>query len=129
MTPPKRTIDRVLLGLVFAGAAVSSMWLQEGPGPDNEAATAFVTALEASGLFHVILFGEIVGGVALIAGRFVPLAVSMLAPVLFGIVFFHITLEPSGLPFALVLVALWGAVVSAHWEAFAPLLRGRPETP
>ena len=125
MTKPKRVVDRVLLGLVFMVAALWGL-VVGGGGPDNAAAAAFIEALEGAGLFHVIKTIEFISGLALVTGRYVPLALCLLAPVLLCIVFFHATLELSGLPFALVLAGLWAAVASAHREAFSALLQAKP---
>jgi hypothetical protein len=46
----------------------------------------------------------------------------LLAPILGGITIFHISLEPSGLPVPLALVAIELALAWAYREAFAPML-------
>ena len=51
---------------------------------------------------------EVVCGALLLAGRFVPLALALLAPVVVQILPFHIALEPVGTPMAVLLVLLTG---------------------
>jgi hypothetical protein len=62
---------------------------------------------------------EVASGLALLAGRFVPLALTLLAGIGLNIILFHITLEPSGLPIPLVLAVLELFLVYAYRESFA----------
>ena len=70
---------------------------------------------------------EIASGLLLIGNRFVPLALTLLAPILVGITWFHVQLEPSGLPVPIVLVALEVALAYFYRDAFAPMLQTRTE--
>jgi len=70
---------------------------------------------------------EIASGLLLIGNRFVPLALTLLAPILVGITWFHVQLEPSGLPVPIVLVALEVALAYFYRDAFAPMLQARTE--
>jgi len=49
---------------------------------------------------------QIVGGLLLLIGRFVPLGLVLLAPVIVNIDLVHILLDPSGLPMAIVISIL-----------------------
>ena len=55
------------------------------------------------------------------------MALTLLAPVLANIVFFHAFMAPGGLPLSLILTALWIVVFYYHRAAFAGLfqVRGR----
>jgi len=128
MTRHIHTVDRVLLGLIFAGSAIMGLAMSDGPIPGNEAAQAYVRVLGDSGLFIVIKALELLCGLALIAGLFVPLALAVLAPILFNIVFFHAVLDQAGLPFAVVLMVLWAAVVVPNRDAFVAVVRARPRS-
>lgn len=121
---------RLLLGLIFVVFGLNG-FLNFIPIPPHEGnAAAFMGGLAAAGYFFPLLkITEIVVGVALLANRFVPLALVVLAPITVNIVAFH-SLAPEGLPMALVIVALH---VGSAWNlraAFRPLLRptsGRAE--
>ena len=66
-------------------------------------------ALAASGYcFPVLKVVEVVCGALLLAGRFVPLALVLLAPVVVQILPFQIALEPAGTPMAVLSVLLTG---------------------
>ena len=71
------------------------------------AAAEFMGGLVASGYFFPLLFGTYtITGAALLTGRFVPLALTVLAPVIVNIVAVHLFLAASGFPFTILVVAL-----------------------
>jgi putative oxidoreductase len=100
-------ITRVLLGLVFALFG-SNAFLHFIPVPPMQGdAGAFMGALINSGYVYAIGAFQVVGGLLLlIGGRFVPLGLTLLGPVIVNIVFYHIFLDPSGLPIAIIISIL-----------------------
>jgi len=120
-------VARTLLGLAFLvfGLNFFLRFLPE-PSPPPDAA-AFAGALFAGKIFAVIKPIEIVAGLALLGNRFVPLALTLLAPIEIGILLFHVVFEPSGMPVILVLIGLSIYLAWAYRAAFAPLLRARVE--
>jgi len=94
-------IVRVLLGLMFAVLGSNAFFhfipMPEIPGQ----AGAFMGALISSGYIYPIACLQVLGGLLLlIGGRFVPLGLTLLGPVIVNIVLYHIFLEPKGLPMA-----------------------------
>ncbi len=65
---------------------------------------------------------QLVGGLLLLAGRFVPLALVLLAPVLFNILLFHGTMAPSGLLPGIVCTLLWFVVFARFRNSFSGIL-------
>ena len=118
------TIARILLGLMFVFGGVTGLFqLVEQPEVGEEAA-AFMGAIMDSGyLWPVIKVTEIVCGVLLILGMFVPLALVVLAPVALNILLFHVFLEPSGLPIGLFLLVLGLYLAHQHRESFSAVLQ------
>ena len=106
-------IARVLLGLVFAVFG-SNAFLHFIPMPPMQGqAGAFIGALVSSGYIYPIAVLQVVGGLLLLIGRFVPLGLTLLGPVIVNIMLYHIFLDTSGLPMAIVisilaLFLLWG---------------------
>ena len=94
MTKHLPTVIRVLLGLLFSAAAVAGM-IGKIPPPKPEAAQVFMGVLFDSGLLYVVKFLELLCGLALLTGFFVPLALLVLAPIIANIVFFHIALAKA----------------------------------
>jgi len=120
-------VARTLLGLAFLvfGANFFLHFLPE-PSPPPEAG-AFLGALVAGKILTIAKVIEVVAGLLLIGNRFVPLALTVLAPVEIGILAFHAVYAPSGLPLPLILVALTIYLAWAYRAAFAPMLRARVE--
>ena len=125
------TIARVLTGLVWLVFGLNG-FLQFLPLPPmGPRAGAFMGALAATGyMFPLIKSVEIIGGALLIGNRFVPLALTLLAPGLVNILAFHLFLEPSGLPLPIVLLALEIYLARKYRHAFRPMLQAQttPET-
>ena len=84
--------------------------------------------LAAVGYFFPLLKAtEVTVGLLLLSGRFVPLALVLLAPILVNIVGFHIAVAPAGLGMALFLTALHGFLVWSYWGVLGKLLQGKVE--
>ena len=112
---------RLLLGLVFLVFGLNGFlhFLPQPPPPAR--ALGFLGGLASTGYFFPLLKAtEVAGGALLLAG-FVPIALTLLAPVIVNIVAFHAFLAPGNWPVVgLVLVSeIYLAVV--HRAAFAPL--------
>lgn len=120
------TAARVLLGLIFFVFGLNG-FLHFIPQPPMSGPPAdFIGALIASGyLFALLKATEITAGALLLAGRFVPLALTLLAPVIVNIVAFHAFLAPSGLPMPIVVLAAEIFLAYSYRSAFAPMLRAR----
>lgn len=97
---------RILMGLIFVGSGVAFFFTTPPPmeGPMGQ----FFTGLAATGYFFYLLkFTEIICGLMLLVGRFVPLALVVLAPVILNIFLVHVFLAPD--PMALVIALVLGA--------------------
>jgi putative oxidoreductase len=70
---------------------------------------------------------QIVGGVLLLSGQFVPLALILLGPVIVNILLFHIALQPAGLPPGLLTVVLWFIVFYGVRRTFAGVFAQKVE--
>ena len=119
---------RILLGLVFLVFGLNGFFYFIPPPstPLPEPAMAFVGALMATGYMLPLVAGtQVLAGALLLANRFVPLALILLAPVVVNIIAFHLFLEPSGLPIATVVVALEIYLIWNHRAAFRALLVAR----
>ena len=94
---------RVLMGLVFVGAGIAFFVMAPPELPEGRMAD-FTKGLAATGYFMTLLkCTEIICGLLLVSGFFVPLALVVLAPILLNIFLTHAFLAPSGVPLALVL--------------------------
>lgn len=93
---------RVLMGLLFLfGGVVGLFELFPAPPDLPERLQTFNAGLAASGYFMKLLkITEIVCALFLISGRFVPLALVILAPISINIFMVHAFIAPDGLPVA-----------------------------
>jgi hypothetical protein len=98
---------RVSLGLAFIVFGLNGFFHFLPAPPPPAPAMSFLGGLASSGYFFPLLKGtEIAAGALLLANRFVPLALTVLAPILVNIVAYHLALAPSGAALPLLLVAL-----------------------
>jgi len=119
------TIARVILGLIFVVFGLNG-FLQFIPMPaPTGIAGQFAGALYLSHYLVVIMLIQVLAGILLIANRFVPLGLTLLGPVIANIFFFHVFMDPSGLPRAAVVTLLWLLVAYSVRSAFAGLLQQR----
>jgi hypothetical protein len=114
-------IARVLLGLVFTVFGLNA-FLHFFPNPPVPGlAGQFMGALLGSH-YYVIAFGtELIGGALLLSNRYVPLALTLLGPVIVNILSFHMFLGAEGMAPAIVVTVLWFVVFSQVRSSFAGL--------
>ncbi len=96
--------------------------------PPPGVAGQFIGALYVSHYLWIIFASQVIAGVLLLANRYVPLAVAVLAPVIVNILVFHATMAPSGLPLALFVAVLWTAIFIEVRPAFSGLFQSRLQT-
>lgn len=119
---------RVLLGLIFAVMGLNGFlyFLPQPSTPIPQAAVAFLGALAATGYMVPLSSGtQVIVGVLLLTNRFVPLALALIAPVIVNIVAVHVFLAPSGLPVAMVVLALELYLAWTYRQAYRPMLAMR----
>jgi hypothetical protein len=119
-------VARVLLGLPFVLFGLNYFVpFMPPPPPPPESAMPFLGGLMASGyIMPLVKSIEIASGLALLSNRFVPLALTLLAPIIVNIVAFHFLLAPSyGLPTVILALELYLAY--SYRAAFLPMLRAR----
>lgn len=102
------TIARYLMGLIFLvfGSNLMVHFLPNPPMPPGPMAD-FSTAMAVSHYSIVVGFFQAAPAILLLINRYVPLALTVLAAELVNILTFHITMQPAGLPLALVVAILW----------------------
>jgi putative oxidoreductase len=117
-------IARVLLGLIFVifGSNAFLHFLPMPPLPQGLAGD-FMRVFFASGYFYAIGAMQIVGGLLLFIGRFVPLGLTILAAIIFNILVFHVRMAPEGVAPAVVVTALEVFLLWRYRAAFAGLVR------
>ena len=117
-------IARILLGLVFLifGSNAFLHFIPMPPPPQNLAGD-YLRVFVASGYIYVIGAMQIVGGLLLLIGRFVPLGLTILAAIIFNILVFHALMAPEGFLPGLVVTLLEVFLLWRYRAAFAGLVR------
>src|SRR5205085_9288518 len=118
-------IARYLAGVVFLVFGLNGFPNFIPMPPPAGIVGQFMGALYASHYLWVIFAFQLVAGVLLLANRYVPLALAMLAPVIVNILSFHVLMAPSGLPLALFAAVLWAVIFVDVRPAFAALFQAR----
>jgi putative oxidoreductase len=117
-------IARILLGLIFVvfGSNAFLQFLPMPPIPQSLAGD-YTRVFLASGYVYVIGALQVISGLLLLIGRFVPLALTILAGIIVNILIFHALMAPEGFPPGIVVTVLELFLVWRYREAFIPLLR------
>jgi putative oxidoreductase len=120
-------IARILLGLLFFVFGLNG-FLQFIPAPPLPGGMAgqFIDVFMHSHWVYVVCAFQLVAGVLLLIGRFVPLAIAILAPIIVNILTFHILLLPATIAPGLVAAILWIFLFYAYRKNFAALFESNP---
>jgi putative oxidoreductase len=121
-------IARYLLGLMFTVFGLNGFLnFIHQPPPMNPLALQFFGAIIASHFAAFFFAVQFLGGLLLLSGFFVPLALTLLAAELYNILAFHLTLAPGVAP-ALIACALWVLVFLQYRESFKGIFSAKPAT-
>lgn len=118
-------IVRVLLGLMFFVLGLDFFFhFLKMPQPQLQGNAAdFMKVMFSSHYIHVVKVFEVTGGFFLLIGRFVPLGLTLLGPVIVNILIYGILIDSSGLIMGIVVAALALFLVFRYRSAFAGLVK------
>jgi hypothetical protein len=71
----------------------------------------------------VIFLLQLIPAILLLLNRYVPLALTLLGPIIVNILFFHLLMAPRGLPMAFVVTILWILTAVSVRSAFRALFQ------
>jgi len=112
-------ICRSLLGLIFVVFGLNG-FLHFIPTPQlSGVAGQFLGAIFGSPFYVVVFLTQVIGGLFLLANRYVPLGLMLLGPVLVNILSFHLLMAAPGIPLALLATGLWFIVFLRVHRAFS----------
>ena len=119
-------IARYLLGLMFTVFGLNGFLnFIHQPPPTNPLAIQFFVAVSGSHFAAFFFAVQLIGGLLLLSGFFVPLGLTLLAAELYNIVAFDLTLASDIAP-GLVACALWLLVFLQYRNSFNGILAGKP---
>ena len=124
------TIARYLLGLLFTVFGLNGfLHFIHQPPPANPLALQFLGAVSASHFAAFFFAIQVVGGLLLLFGSFVPLALTLLAAELYNILAFHLTFESgAGIGPGLLACVLWVLVFLQYRGSFHGIFTAKPAT-
>jgi uncharacterized membrane protein YphA (DoxX/SURF4 family) len=120
-------ITRILLGLVFfATGIVGILKLGKMAGMPPDAMT-FLTLMLTHNYTTFVALLMLIGGLLLLVGRFVPIGLVLLGPVLVNILLFHILFQAPGIATGVVCTILEIFLIWAYRSSFKGLFTAVPE--
>jgi hypothetical protein len=130
---PVAALARLLLGVLFVFHGLNGFlhflpqdFILRATTPVPEPALAFVSALVIAGyVFPLINVVEIFAGALLLSNHLVPLALTVLAPIVVNMVLFYVVLAglaPAGTALAAAMLTLSVYLAWTYRDAFRPML-------
>ena len=112
-------VARILLGVIFVFFGLNG-FLQfiKAPLPTGLAGQFLMVLFES----HYVLFVsavQLVGGALLLVNRYVPLALTLLGPVIVNIILYHLLLNPKMAQLAVVATVLWIFLLYRYRQYFS----------
>jgi hypothetical protein len=119
-------IARFLMGLVFVAFGLNGFlpFIPQGPMPGGSAGQ-FIGALMASHYMLPVCAIMLVSGVLFLINRYVPLALTLIGPVIVNILLFHLFMLPNGIGPGAVVGVCWILVALSVRSAFAGIWQQR----
>ena len=121
-------IARYLLGLIFAffGSNILFHFLPNPPMPPGTVRD-FMMVMSATHYLTVVGFFQLIPGLLLLANRYVPLALTILAAEIVNILTTHILILHSGFPVPILVVILWIIVFWSVRSSFTGIFQAKVE--
>ena len=119
---------RILLGLMFFVFGLNNiLHFIAIPMPTGDAGL-FMSILATHKYLNFVAVCQVIAGLLLLVGRFVPLGLTILGPIVVNILLYHFLLEPSGIVPGLIATALEVFLLFAYRLSFRGLFDASPET-
>ncbi len=119
---------RILLGLLFFVFGLNGIlhFLPTPPMPQDDSTTLAMIMMKHGWLTFVSVL-QVIGGLLLLVGRYVPLGLVILAPIVVNILLFHLLLAPKGIVPGLFAAVLEVFLIWAYRRSFRGLFDAAPE--
>ncbi len=115
----------ILFGLMFINSGLNKFF-NYMPMPENmpeKMMKVMMAYMEIGWLMPLIAAAEITGGILFITSKYRALGAIIIFPVMTGILLTHIITAPTGLPIALVLMAIEIWVIIENREKYLPMIK------
>jgi putative oxidoreductase len=121
-------ISRFLSGLIFLLFGLNGFLHFIPMAAPSGIAGQFLGSMFVTKYLLFVFAIQLIGGVLLLINRYVPIALTILGPIVVNILLFHGLMEPAGLGLALLVTILWGVVFASARSAFAGIFQARVDT-
>ena len=116
-------ISRFLLGLVFLVFGLNGFLHFIPMPPPSGVAGQFLGSMFVTKYLLFAFAIQLIGGMLLLINRYVPIALTILGPIIVNILLFHIFLLPHGAGPAVVVTILWFLVFFRYRQHFSGILK------
>jgi len=118
-------VSRFLLGFIFLVFGLNGFLHFIPMPPPSGVAGQFLGSMFVTKYLLFVFAVQLIGGVLLLLNRYVPMALTILGPIIVNILLFHSLMNPAGLGLALFVTILWGLVFASVRSAFAGIFQAR----
>jgi hypothetical protein len=121
-------IARILLGFMFVFFGANGLHpFLPNPGLPPGLAGQFAGVFFQSHWIYVIASLQVIGGLLVLLNRYAVLGLTILGPIIFNILTFHILMQPAGIGPGLVATILWFILFFRYYRHFSGLFVQRAE--
>lgn len=119
-------IARILLGLLFLifGANGFLNFIPQPPMPDSPA-SRFAILLMTTHYMYFVCAIMVVSAILFLTGRYVPLALVLIGPVIVNILLFHVLMAPGSIGAGALAAILWFIIFFHARSAFAGIFQAK----
>src|SRR4029078_8883468 len=118
-------ISRFLLGLIFLVFGLNGFLHFIPMPPPSGVAGQFLGSMFVTKYLVFVFAIQLIGGVLLLINRHVPLALTILGPIIVNILLFHSLMNPAGIGLAVFVTIFLGVVFVSIRSAFAGIFQAR----
>ena len=109
-------VSRFLLALIFTVLGLNGF-------------VHFIQGVVVVSNYLLVIFAlQLISGVLLLINRYVPLALTILSPIMMNVLLYEVLVNPAGSGFAFFVAILWVVVLFSVRSAFARIFEARVET-
>ena len=121
-------VSRFLLGFIFLVFGLNGFLHFIPMPPPSGVAAQFLGSMFVTKYLLFVFAIQLIGGVLLLINCYVPIALTILGPIIVNILLFHGLMNRDGLGLALFITILWAVVFASVRSAFAGIFEARVET-
>ena len=121
-------VSRFLLGFIFLVFGLNGFLHFIPMPPPSGVAGQFLGSMFVTKYLLFVFAIQLIGGVLLLINRYVPIALTILGPIIVNILLFHVLMNPADIALAVFVTIFWGVVFVSMRSAFAGIFQARAET-